>query len=57
MFANLFGKDSNVGPKKTKSVIHPVKCTLEDVYQGKKIKVKITRDRIIKEGETNITER
>lgn len=56
-FSNLFGNDSKVGPKKTKSVIHPVKCTLEDLYQGKKIKVKITRDRIIKEGESNVTER
>lgn len=46
-----------MGPKKTKSVIHPVKCTLEDLYHGKKMKVKITRDRIIKEGEKSLTER
>ena len=31
--------------KKTKSVIHPIKCTLEDLYQGKKIRIKVTRDR------------
>jgi len=56
-FNTFFGKDGKMGPKKTKSVIHPVKCTLEELYQGKKMKVKITRDRIIKEGDKTLTER
>ena len=50
----MFGQDSKLGPKKTKSVIHPVKCTLEDLYNGKSFKVRINRDRVIKEGDKNI---
>ena len=40
----MFSKASK-GPKKTKSVIHPVKLTLEELYIGKAIKIKVTRDR------------
>lgn len=40
----MFSKASK-GPKKTKSVIHPVKLTLEELYMGKSIKIKVTRDR------------
>lgn len=40
----MFGGASK-GLKKTKSVIHPIKCTLEDLYTGKKIRIKVTRDR------------
>lgn len=36
-------------------MIHPVKCTLEDLYNGKNMKVRIARDRVVKEGESNIT--
>ena len=46
-FGSMFGGAG--GPnlvKKTKSVIHPIKCTLEDLYLGKKVRVKVTRDRI-----------
>lgn len=34
------------GPKKGKSVMHPVKATLEDLYNGKTAKVAVNRDRI-----------
>jgi DnaJ family protein A protein 2 len=37
------------GVKKTKSVIHPMKCSLEDLYSGKKIRIKITHDRNCKD--------
>jgi len=55
LFNSMFGKDGKMGPKKTKSVIHPVKCTLEELYMGKTMKVKVNRDRVIKEGDKNIT--
>ena len=45
-FGGMFGQDK--GPKKTKSIIHPVKCTLEELYNGKSTRIKITRDRICK---------
>lgn len=32
-----------MAPKKTKSVIHPVSCTLEDLYNGKSTKIKVAR--------------
>ena len=44
MFNTMFNKASK-GPKKTKSVIHQVKLTLEELYQGKYLKIKVTRDR------------
>jgi len=34
------------GPKKGKSVLHPVKTTLEDLYNGKVAKIVVNRDRI-----------
>jgi len=34
------------GPKKGKSVMHAVKATLEDLYNGKTSKVAVNRDRI-----------
>ena len=34
------------GPKKGKSVMHPVKVTLEDLFHGKTTKVAVSRDRI-----------
>ena len=34
------------GPKKGKSVMHPVKATLEDLFHGKTSKVAVSRDRI-----------
>ena len=34
------------GPKKGKSVMHPVKANLEDLFHGKTSKVAVSRDRI-----------
>jgi len=48
MFSNLFGGDSKAGPKKTKSIIHPIKCTLEDLYKGKSTRIKVSRNRLKK---------
>ena len=36
------------GPEKTKSVMHPVKCTLEELYVGKLTRIKINRDVVCK---------
>lgn len=44
-FTNMFDK-KNKGPVKTKSVVHPVKCTLEELFNGKSSRVRINRDRI-----------
>lgn len=46
-FTNMFEK-KNKGPQKTKSVVHPIKCTLEELYNGKKSRIRINRDRICK---------
>ena len=43
-FEQMFGGKGAKGPAKTKSVIHPVKCTLEDLYNGKSTRIKINRD-------------
>ena len=29
--------------------MHPVKCTLEDLYNGRNFRIKVNRDRICKE--------
>ena len=34
------------GPKKGKPVMHPMKCTLEELYNGKKTKIAVNRERI-----------
>lgn len=34
------------GPRKGKSVMNPIKCTLEDLYKGKNQKIAINRERI-----------
>lgn len=41
IFGAMFGKDGKMGPKKTKSIIHPISCTLEELYNGKSTKVRI----------------
>ena len=47
---DLFGMGGRggrqAGPKKGKSVLHPVKATLEDLYNGKVTKVAVNRERI-----------
>jgi len=48
----MFGGKDNFGPKKTKSVIHPIKCTLEDLYNGKATKIRVIRDRIKTAGDS-----
>lgn len=45
MFGGRGGQRSN-GPKKGKPVLHPVKATLADLYNGKTTKVVVNRDRI-----------
>ena len=45
MFGAMFGGNDK-GPKKTKSVIHPIKCTLEDLYKGKSARIKVAHDRL-----------
>ena len=34
------------GPKKGKPVMHPLKCTLEEIYAGKSTKIAVNRERI-----------
>lgn len=34
------------GPKKGKPVMHPMKCTLEEIYTGKATKIAVNRERI-----------
>ena len=46
MFEAMFGNKGKFRPKKTRSVIHPVKCTLEDLYLGKATRIRVIRDRI-----------
>jgi len=40
------GGGGRQGPQKGKSVMHPVKATLEDLYNGKTSKVAVNRERI-----------
>ena len=40
------GGGGRSGPKKAKPVLHPLKVTLEDLYNGKTTKVAVSRDRI-----------
>lgn len=46
MFGMGGGRGKQSGPKKGKSVLHPVKATLADLYNGKTSKVVVNRDRI-----------
>jgi len=46
MFGGGGGMKDRSGPKKGKSVLHPVKATLEDLYNGKIAKIVVNRDRI-----------
>ena len=43
MFAAMFGMGKMKGPKKTRSLIHPLKCTLEDLYNGKNSRIRINK--------------
>jgi len=49
LFGGLFGggrRQQQSGPRKAKPVVHPLKCTLEEIYKGKETKIKINRERI-----------
>mmetsp|Transcript_34886 Transcript_34886/g.53547 ORF Transcript_34886/g.53547 Transcript_34886/m.53547 type:complete len:268 (+) Transcript_34886:269-1072(+) len=46
-FEAMFGAGNpKFGPKKTRSVVHPIKCTLEDLYKGKATRIRVVRDRL-----------
>ena len=40
------GRGGPSGPKKGKPVMHPLKCTLEEIYNGKTTKIAVNRERI-----------
>ena len=40
------GRGGPTGPKKGKPVMHPLKCTLEEIYNGKATKIAVNRERI-----------
>jgi len=40
------GRGGPAGPKKGKPVMHPLKCTLEEIYAGKTTKIAVNRERI-----------
>jgi len=40
------GRRQQAGPKKGKPVMHPMKLTLEEVYNGKTTKIAVNRERI-----------
>ena len=47
MFSGMGGgRQKPSGPKKGKPVLHQVKATLEDLYNGKSSKLAVNRDRI-----------
>jgi DnaJ homolog subfamily A member 2 len=51
MFMGGGGQRREQGPKKMKPFKHPLKVTLEDVYNGKKTKIAVNRERICKHCE------
>lgn len=50
LFSGLFGGGMRgarqQGPKKGKPVMHPLKVTLEEIYNGKSTKIAVNRERI-----------
>ena len=48
LLSGLFGGRARqqAGPKKGKPVMHPLKCTLEEIYSGKSTKIAVNRERI-----------
>jgi DnaJ homolog subfamily A member 2 len=46
------GRSRNAGPKKSPSVQHPIKVSLEDLYNGKTVKLAISRKVIVGEVKT-----
>ena len=41
-------RPQDAGKRKTKPTIHKMKCTLEDIYNGKTTKIKVSRDKFVK---------
>ena len=46
LFGGRGGGRQESGPKKSKPVMHPMKVTLEEIYNGKTTKIAVNRDRI-----------
>ena len=51
LFEQMFGMGGRgggerSGPKKGKPVMHPLKCTLEEIFNGKTTKIAVNRERI-----------
>jgi len=46
LLGGMGGRSQQQKQKKCKSVMHPLKCKLEDLYNGKTAKFQVTRDRI-----------
>lgn len=46
MFGMGGGRRQQAGPKKGKPVMHPMKLTLEEIYNGKETKIAVNRERI-----------
>merc|ERR1712110_618481 len=46
MFGMGGGRRQQAGPKKGKPVMHPMKLTLEEIYNGKQTKIAVNRERI-----------
>ena len=50
LLSQMFGgggrRQGPTGPKKGKPVMHPLKCTLEELYAGKTTKIAVNRERI-----------
>ena len=51
LFEQMFGMGGGrggerSGPKKGKPVMHPLKCTLEEIFNGKTTKIAVNRERI-----------
>ena len=40
------GRSRQRGPKKSKDVVHPLKVSLEDIYNGKVVKISVNRQRM-----------
>ena len=57
IFSSMFGggrrrSSGPSGPKKGRPMVHPLKCSLQDLYKGKQFRLKITRTIITKKGES-----
>jgi DnaJ family protein A protein 2 len=56
IFGQMFGMGGRggqrqSGPKKGKAAVHQLKVTLEEIYNGKKSKIAVNRERIVPIGD------